>query len=293
MSRIRSKDIDHRQPATSRNRLLRRSAGVSALALAVAAVLLSPAGAAQTFSDDAGVHQPSVDALAAAGVFAGTECEDGRFCPGQPIKRWTMAVWLVRVLEGRDPDPIGSSRFSDVADGVWWAPYVERLAELELTGGCSIEPLRYCPGATVSRAQMASFLVGAFDLETDVADAGFGDVGEGGHSPNINAIAAAGITAGCRIDPLLYCPFRPVTRGQMASFLNQARTRPNFTAVTAGSEHSCGLRSNGALVCWGENTLGQSEPPRGAFDAITAASTFSEDNLLDLPLAAPSAQNRT
>ena len=127
MSRTRSQPAEHGRPTARRhkNRGLRRSAGISALALAVAVSLLNPAGAAQTGSDHAGVHQPNVDALAAAGVFAGTECEDGRFCPSEPIKRWTMAVWLVRVLDGVDPAPTGSTRFSDVDAESWWAPHVE------------------------------------------------------------------------------------------------------------------------------------------------------------------------
>ena len=69
-----------------------------------------------------------------------------------------MAVWLVRVIEGSDPDPAASSRFEDVDDDAWWAAHVERLAELEVTLGCIRQPLRFCPGNPTTRAQMASFL---------------------------------------------------------------------------------------------------------------------------------------
>ena len=44
------------------------------------------------------------------------------------------------------------------------------------------------------------------------------------HEPNIEAIAADGITAGC--DTYRYCPHRPVTRAQMASFLARALHLP-------------------------------------------------------------------
>ena len=40
------------------------------------------------------------------------------------------------------------------------------------------------------------------------------------HEPNIEAIAAAGITAGC--DDTHYCPNAPVSRAQMGSFLSRA-----------------------------------------------------------------------
>ena len=42
------------------------------------------------------------------------------------------------------------------------------------------------------------------------------------HANNIEALFAAGITTGCRTDPLMYCPDRAVTRAQMASFLVRA-----------------------------------------------------------------------
>ena len=43
-----------------------------------------------------------VSQLTEQGVFAGTLCEDG-FCPDEAIDRKTMAVWVVRVLDGEDP----------------------------------------------------------------------------------------------------------------------------------------------------------------------------------------------
>lgn len=47
------------------------------------------------------------------------------------------------------------------------------------------------------------------------------------HEGNIEAIAAAGITLGCDVE--LYCPGDPVTRGQMAAFLNRAIDLPAAT----------------------------------------------------------------
>ena len=44
-----------------------------------------------------GVHSENIEALAAEGVFEGTDCSAGLFCPRQPLPRWVMAVWLVRV----------------------------------------------------------------------------------------------------------------------------------------------------------------------------------------------------
>jgi len=181
-----------------------------------------PAG----FSDvDAGsVHRAAVESLGARGVFEETECGLGRFCPGDPVKRWEMAVWLVRILDGADPDPLYYvvSRFADIDIVDWWAPHVERLAELGVTTGCSKEPARFCPYETVTRAQMASFLVRAFKLPP-AHQAGFTDVVDGVHAANINSLAASGITTGCQTHPPAYCPGQNTTRDQMATFLTRAR----------------------------------------------------------------------
>jgi len=55
-------------------------------------------------------------------VFDGTECGARRFCPGEPARRWVVAVWIVRVIDGRDPVPVEESRFADVDDNEWWMP---------------------------------------------------------------------------------------------------------------------------------------------------------------------------
>ena len=65
----------------------------------------------------------------------------------------------------------------------------------------------------------------------------------------IEAIAAAGITGGCNAAAKLYCPNAPVTRGQMATFLDP---RPRPAAVHTGlfhrrqRHHPRGLRSTGS-----------------------------------------------
>ncbi len=177
-----------------------------------------------TFEDiaDTGVHQPALQALAADGVLDGTGCGDGLLCPGDAIPRWEIAVWLVRVVDGDDPEPAtGGTRFTDVDPDAWWAAHVDRLAELEITTGCRTQPLSYCPQEPVKRSQMASFLARAFDLE-ESSPAGFVDIAGSVHEANINALHAAGITVGCRTDPLEYCPSRHTTRAHMATFLHRA-----------------------------------------------------------------------
>ena len=108
-----------------------------ALLVAAVAALLSVAPpspvSAQTggygdVPDDAYYTTPVAD-LAAESVFDGTECEAG-FCPGEAIDRKTMAVWIVRVLDGDDPPAVAQTRFDDVDAESFYAAFIERMADL-------------------------------------------------------------------------------------------------------------------------------------------------------------------
>ena len=186
--------------------------------------------------DSGSVHAGAIERLAAAGVFEGTECEGGGFCPGEPLERWVMAVWLVRILDGVDPGTGGGSRFSDVEVGVWWEPYVERLADLGVTAGCATGPERFCPTRSVTRGQMATFLSRAYGL-AEAGPAGFVDTAGNTHEGSIDALYAAGVTAGCRTGPFRYCPNTAVTRAQMATFLLRASTA-SVVAVPAPEDRA-------------------------------------------------------
>ena len=209
-----------------------RLAVLAALAVAASILAYAPAAAAQTEppqNQHAGVHQPSIDALAKFGtetgvdVFAGTGCADSdELCPREPVLRWEMAVWLVRVLDRADPPATNSSRFADVDANAWWAPHAERLAELGIVMGCETEPLQLCPDDPVDRGQMAAFLAQAFDLPP-AERAGFADVSaDHPFAEDIDRLAGARVTAGCQVDPARYCPQRNVTRAQMSTFLARA-----------------------------------------------------------------------
>ena len=48
-----------------------------------------------------------------------------------------------------------------------------------------------------------------------------------------------------------------------------------FVDVASGSRHSCGLRADGTVECWGSNTARQSAAPSGSFTAVTAGGIHS------------------
>ncbi|MXW99719.1 MAG: S-layer homology domain-containing protein [Acidimicrobiaceae bacterium] len=195
------------------------------LAVAAVAVAAAPAGAqAGGFGDvaEGTYYSVPVEALAELGLFAGTECAEG-FCPDDPIDRKTMATWVVRVLDGADPPAVSESRFDDVDAGGFHAPFIERLAELGVTGGCG-DGSGFCPDQTVSRAEMAVFLTRAYGLSAG-ADPGFVDVaGDAWYAAAVSSLAASAITGGCG-DGSGFCPQDDTSRAQMATFIHRAENR--------------------------------------------------------------------
>jgi len=44
-----------------------------------------------------------------------------------------------------------------------------------------------------------------------------------------------------------------------------------FSSVSAGGDHTCGVRTNGRVACWGNNEYGKATPPTGAFTSVSAS----------------------
>ena len=49
-----------------------------------------------------------------------------------------------------------------------------------------------------------------------------------------------------------------------------ADTSPTFAWVSAGNRHSCGVRTNGMVTCWGTLFGGQLDAPSGSFTEVSA-----------------------
>lgn len=97
---------------------------------------------------------------------------------------------------------------------------IEAVAAAGITRGCNPPTNdRYCPDETVTRGQMAAFLVRALGIPAAGGDP-FIDDDTSVFEDDIERLAAQGITTGCGTDR--FCPDDPVTRGQMAAFLVRA-----------------------------------------------------------------------
>ncbi len=156
-------------------------------------------------------HAPDIAWLADQGITAG--CTPTTFCPDGLVTRGQMATFLVRALH---LPATGTDYFSDDEGSIHEAN-INRLRAAGITLGCSAT--RFCPAGLVTRAQMATFLVRAFELPATGTDY-FSDDNTNKHEANINRLRAAGITYGC--GGTNFCPNGIVTRGQMAAFLHRA-----------------------------------------------------------------------
>jgi ELWxxDGT repeat protein len=140
--------------------------------------------------------------------------------------------------------------FGDVPTDHWAWPFVEALSAAGLTRGCAPgQPGQYCPGAAVTRADTAVFLVRAtrlpFFIPPTATGTVFGDVPAGHWAASwIEQLAADGLTGGCSTTPTLYCPEQSLTRAELAVLLLKAEhgsayapppaTGTVFTDVPAG-----------------------------------------------------------
>jgi hypothetical protein len=151
-----------------------------------------------------------------AGLVAG--CRPAFFCGSMAIIRGEMAVLLVRALAL----PATTEDFFADDNGHKYEWAVNRLAAAGVTQGCAVES--FCPDATLTRAEMASFLIVAFELPSSAVNAFTDDAGSS-HESAINALAASGITIGCSTVPTdRFCPLKRLTREQLAAFLYRALT---------------------------------------------------------------------
>ena len=159
-----------------------------------------------------------------------------------------LGILAVAPLASANLDPGGT--FTD-DNGSIHEPAIEAIAAEGITKGCNPPTNdRYCPKSTVTREQMASFLVRALDLPQGTAS--FTDTADSIHATDIAALATAGITRGCNPPTNdRYCPTSTVTREQMASFLTRALDLPPATSTFTDIDGSVHAADIGALAAAG------------------------------------------
>ena len=222
-------------------------------------------GASKTWTLHVGASFPDVpvaspfykkiEAMLHTGITSG--CDATHYCPGQPVPRSQMAIFLAKAIVGGPPGLTeqfliggkyydcalgGATLFTDVAGTDTFCRHVHVLAAQNVTLGCS--PTLYCPNDIVSRLQMAALIAKAmvapaggagvplaygpdpvtglsYSCNAGSPDVHFTDVpASSDFCKHVHFLWAKGVVAGCAAT--LYCPADPVTRDQMAKFLGNA-----------------------------------------------------------------------
>jgi hypothetical protein len=175
--------------------------------------------------------EPWINALYDAGITTGCGVSPLVYCPESPVTRAAMAVFVLRAEHGSTyTPPAATHTFADmpVAGKEWMEPWVDQFYAEGLTTGCGASPLQFCPESSVTRAAMAVFVLRALHgpgYTPPPAGGLFSDVpvvGKEWMEPWIIQFYNEGITTGCGVGPLRYCPEDPVTRAAMAVFIDRA-----------------------------------------------------------------------
>ena len=197
------------------------------------AALAALTGAASNLTGPAGATYTIADGLAAYGTIASNataSCLATGDCYSvsvddpavRPAPHWDAT--MLETLSAGSPKTwtlhIGDS-FADVPDSHLFYAFIETIFHKGVTGGCG--GTNYCPGNAALRKQMAVFLLKARYGAAYVPPAAvgiFGDVAPADpFAAWIEDLYNRGITGGCSVSPLNYCPESTVLRQQMAVFL--------------------------------------------------------------------------
>jgi hypothetical protein len=196
-----------------------------------------------------------IETLFHSGITFG--CSDADYCPGDPVTRGQMAIFIAKGIAGTPAlvptsglvgaQPYncvsgGVSVFTDVLPTDIYCKQVHYIAAQNVTLGCSAT--KYCPGDTVTRLQMSAFIAKAtvapgggpaiplaygpdpvtglsYSCDAGSPDVHFTDVpATDAFCKHVHYLWAKGIIAGC--GGTSYCPSAPVTRDAMAKFLVNA-----------------------------------------------------------------------
>ncbi|MEA2600271.1 MAG: in [Acidobacteriota bacterium] len=105
---------------------------------------------------------PWIQELVHRGVTSG--CGGGQYCPGNPVTRSQMAVFLLSTWHGPGyvPPPCTTAAFNDVPSTSPFCPWIQEMVSRGITAGCGGGG--FCTENPNTRAQLAVFLSTTFGI---------------------------------------------------------------------------------------------------------------------------------
>ena len=168
-----------------------------------------------------------VSLMSTNGITAGCSTTPALYCPGTPVTRAQMSVFIVAAINralGTSLTYTQTPYFQDVPSTSTYFPFVQRIKDLGITAGCSTTPALFCPDESISEGQMAVFMIVGWMLENNLSTFTytttpyFTDVQPGdSYFKFVQKMRDLGIWTGC--SQTLYCESSAVTRDQMAPMI--------------------------------------------------------------------------
>jgi len=127
-----------------------------------------------------------------------------------------------------------ATSFYDVPGNYVFWRFIEGFYSQGITTGCGASPLSYCPENSVTRAEMAVFLLRAMHggaYQPPPLSGIFADVpvtGKEWMQPWVEEFYREGMTTGCGANPLQYCPEAHTTRAEMSVFVLRSTHGPAY-----------------------------------------------------------------
>lgn len=198
----------------------------AALALAAATpVLVAPnqvEASIKSFSDvkSSDYFAEAVQSLAKRGIVSGYQ---DKFSPNRDVTRGEAVKMLYGIINPNGFPAVNPPSFIDVSKSHMFYREIAYLSELKIINGTGGVQPKFNPDAKITREEMAVMLSRAFELEDPDTDfAPFVDIREP-YASAIHQLYAYGLAKG--ISHTHFGSKEPVTRGQIAVFLQRAEER--------------------------------------------------------------------
>lgn len=199
------------------------------LVTAIPASVIGVSAAATSFSDVKPSHfyYESILQMASKGIISGYS--DGTFRPSQDITRGQAAKIMANALR-LDTKNVKEPGFKDVSKSYPFYGEIAALVNAGIIKGYTDDTFK--PTESLTRAQMAQYLVLGFELEQEnLPKLPFNDVNaKSAHAKYIQALVASKITTGKTTTT--FEPNAKLTRGEAAAFIHRAGQAKQANEVT-------------------------------------------------------------
>jgi hypothetical protein len=147
---------------------------MAAFLVRVMGISSPPAPLLQRFEDvpPANPFHPFIEQIALRQIMPGCGSTPLRYCPSKLVSREEVAAFLSEVLHASGNWPSeqpGSQRYQDVPPSNPLYAQIDEMAARQIIPGCSANPPLYCGKEAVTRAQVATFLIRALDMQAQSA----------------------------------------------------------------------------------------------------------------------------